>query len=136
MAQFIDRRLNGKNKSAVNRQRFIRRHKQQIKESVADAVNRRSITNTESGEDVTIPHRDISEPIFHQGKVDTKSVSIRVTTSLLLVIKLIVHQVAKVVEAPVKVMPARMAKGTTTLYFKFPKMNIWIFCLKISPYLI
>ena len=68
MAQFIDRRLNGKNKSAVNRQRFIRRHKQQIKESVADAVNRRSITNTESGEDVTIPHRDISEPIFHQGK--------------------------------------------------------------------
>lgn len=68
MAQFIDRRLNGKNKSAVNRQRFIRRHKQQIKESVADAVNRRSITNTESGEDVTIPNRDISEPIFHQGK--------------------------------------------------------------------
>ncbi len=68
MAQFIDRRLNGKNKSAVNRQRFIRRHKQQIKESVADAVNRRSITNTESGEDVTIPNRDLSEPIFHQGK--------------------------------------------------------------------
>lgn len=68
MAQFIDRRLNGKNKSAVNRQRFIRRHKQQIKESVADAVNRRSITNTESSEDVTIPNRDISEPVFHQGK--------------------------------------------------------------------
>ena len=59
MAQFIDRRLNGKNKSAVNRQRFLRRHKEQIKESVADAVNRRSITNTETGEDVTIPHKDI-----------------------------------------------------------------------------
>ncbi|MEH0688024.1 YeaH/YhbH family protein [Vibrio cholerae] len=68
MAQFIDRRLNGKNKSAVNRQRFIRRHKEQIKESVADAVNRRSITNTDSGEDVSIPHKDISEPVFHQGK--------------------------------------------------------------------
>ncbi len=68
MAQFIDRRLNGKNKSAVNRQRFLRRHKEQIKESVADAVNRRSITNTESGEDVSIPHRDIKEPIFHQGR--------------------------------------------------------------------
>lgn len=68
MAQFIDRRLNGKNKSAVNRQRFIRRHKEKIKESVADAVNRRSITNTETGEDVSIPHKDISEPIFHQGQ--------------------------------------------------------------------
>jgi uncharacterized sporulation protein YeaH/YhbH (DUF444 family) len=67
MAQFIDRRLNGKNKSSVNRQRFIRRHKQKIKESVTDAVNRRSITNTESGEDVSIPHKDISEPVFHQG---------------------------------------------------------------------
>ncbi|WP_240182545.1 YeaH/YhbH family protein, partial [Vibrio cholerae] len=34
----------------------------------ADAVNRRSITNTESGEDVSIPTRDIKEPMFHQGK--------------------------------------------------------------------
>lgn len=68
MAQFIDRRLNGKNKSAVNRQRFLRRYKDQIKESVADAVNQRSITNTESGEDISIPQRDIKEPIFHQGK--------------------------------------------------------------------
>ena len=72
MAQFIDRRLNGKNKSAVNRQRFLRRHKEQIKESVADAVNRRSITNTETGEDVAIPHKDIKEPIFHQGKGGVK----------------------------------------------------------------
>ncbi|HDZ9498034.1 TPA: YeaH/YhbH family protein [Vibrio cholerae] len=68
MAQFIDRRLNGKNKSTVNRQRFLRRYKEQIKESVADAVNRRSITNTESGEDVSIPTRDIKEPMFHQGQ--------------------------------------------------------------------
>lgn len=68
MAQFIDRRLNGKNKSAVNRQRFLRRYKDQIKESVADAVHRRSITNTDTGEDVSIPNRDITEPSFHQGK--------------------------------------------------------------------
>ncbi|MGL6027147.1 MAG: YeaH/YhbH family protein [Vibrio sp.] len=68
MAQFIDRRLNGKHKSTVNRQRFLRRYKQQIKESVADAVNRRSITNTESGEGVAIPTRDIKEPMFQQGK--------------------------------------------------------------------
>ena len=72
MAQFIDRRLNGKNKSAVNRQRFLRRHKQKIKESVADAVNRRSITNTETGEEISIPKKDISEPSFHQGKGGVK----------------------------------------------------------------
>jgi hypothetical protein len=68
MAQFIDRRLNSKNKSMVNRQRFIRRYKEQIKESVSDAVNRRSITDTETGEDVAIPHRDIKEPVFHHGQ--------------------------------------------------------------------
>ncbi|PWI34942.1 hypothetical protein DI392_01295 [Vibrio albus] len=68
MAQFIDRRLNSKNKSMVNRQRFLRRYKDQIKESVADAINRRSITDTETGEDVSIPHRDIKEPVFHHGQ--------------------------------------------------------------------
>ncbi|GAB7219811.1 YeaH/YhbH family protein [Vibrio comitans] len=68
MAQFIDRRLNGKNKSTVNRQRFIRRHKQKIKEAVSDAVNRRSITDTDNGEDITLPKSDITEPAFHQGQ--------------------------------------------------------------------
>ena len=72
MAQFIDRRLNGKNKSAVNRQRFLRRHKEQIKEAVTDAVNRRSITDTDNGEDVVIPNHDINEPAFHQGKGGVK----------------------------------------------------------------
>ncbi|MAD77248.1 MAG: hypothetical protein CML20_21125 [Rheinheimera sp.] len=68
MAHFIDRRLNGKNKSAVNRQRFIRRYKQQIKKAVADAISDRSVTDISSGESVTIPHKDITEPFFHQGK--------------------------------------------------------------------
>ncbi len=68
MAHFIDRRLNGKNKSTVNRQRFLRRHKRQIKESIADAVNQRSITDVDSGESITIPSRDIREPTFRQGK--------------------------------------------------------------------
>ncbi|MDN3380160.1 MULTISPECIES: YeaH/YhbH family protein [unclassified Pseudoalteromonas] len=68
MAHFIDRRLNGKNKSTLNRQRFIRRYKKQIKEAVSDAINKRSVTDTSSGESISIPQRDISEPIFHQGK--------------------------------------------------------------------
>ena len=68
MAHFIDRRLNGKNKSTVNRQRFIRRYKKQIKEAVSDAINKRSVTDSSSGESISIPQRDISEPTFHQGK--------------------------------------------------------------------
>ncbi|MFC4489733.1 YeaH/YhbH family protein [Chromobacterium aquaticum] len=68
MSHIIDRRLNGKNKSAVNRERFLRRFKAQIKEAVAKAVKGRSITDIESGEKVSIPVKDISEPVFHHGK--------------------------------------------------------------------
>ena len=68
MAHFIDRRLNGKNKSTVNRQRFIRRYKKQIKEAVSNAINKRSVTDSSSGESISIPQRDISEPTFHQGR--------------------------------------------------------------------
>jgi uncharacterized sporulation protein YeaH/YhbH (DUF444 family) len=68
MAHFIDRRLNGKNKSTVNRQRFIRRYKAQIKRSVTDAIGKRSVTDIESGESISIPSRDISEPFFHHGQ--------------------------------------------------------------------
>ncbi len=68
MSHFIDRRLNGKNKSAVNRQRFLRRYRDHLKRAVADAVDKRSITEIDAGEKVSIPARDISEPIFHHGK--------------------------------------------------------------------
>lgn len=68
MAHFIDRRLNGKNKSAVNRQRFLHRYKEQIKKAVSDAVSKRSIQDIDQGEHVSIPSKDITEPVFHQGK--------------------------------------------------------------------
>ncbi|KAB7896552.1 hypothetical protein BS639_08670 [Rouxiella silvae] len=68
MTYFIDRRLNGKNKSAVNRQRFLRRYKSQIKQSIAEAINKRSVTDVSSGESVSIPNADINEPMFHQGR--------------------------------------------------------------------
>ena len=67
MAQIIDRRLNGKNKSAVNRQRFLKRYSEQIRKAVSDAIAGRSITDMEQGETVTIPARDISEPTFRHG---------------------------------------------------------------------
>lgn len=68
MTQFIDRRQNAKNKSAVNRQRFIRRYKNQIKRAIADSIGNRSITDLENGEKVSIPTRDIGEPTFHHAQ--------------------------------------------------------------------
>ncbi|MFO1421714.1 MAG: YeaH/YhbH family protein [Candidatus Competibacteraceae bacterium] len=67
MATFVDRRLDGKNKSSVNRQRFIRRFKSQIKKAVTEAMNGRSITDIDNGEKVNIPARDLSEPVFGHG---------------------------------------------------------------------
>src|SRR5690554_314055 len=67
MSYFIDRRANAKHKSAVNRQRFLDRYQTHIKRSVEEAVNRRSITDMERGEQVSIPSRDISEPVFQHG---------------------------------------------------------------------
>jgi len=67
MATLIDRRLDGKHKSTVNRQRFIRRFKNQIKKAVTEAMNGRSITDIDTGEKVNIPARDLSEPVFGHG---------------------------------------------------------------------
>lgn len=68
MSYIIDRRLNSKNKSMVNRQRFLRRYRGHIKKAVADAVNKRSITDMERGEKVSIPTRDTNEPVFGHGQ--------------------------------------------------------------------
>ncbi len=64
MVHLIDRRVQGKNKSAPNRERFLRRYKGQIKDAVARAVKGRSITDIESGERISIPVKDVSEPTF------------------------------------------------------------------------
>jgi len=65
--QIIDRRLAGKNKSIGNRERFLRRHRQQIREAVRRAVDGRNIRDVERGEDVHLPKRDIAEPVFGHG---------------------------------------------------------------------
>ncbi len=64
----IDRRSQGKQKNAVNRQRFLRRFRKHIKDAVADAVSKRSITDMDRGEEISIPRRDISEPTFRNGR--------------------------------------------------------------------
>ncbi len=67
MSSLIDRRLNGRNKSAVNRARFIRRYKEQIRRSVRDMVSNRSMKDMDQGGEVELPARDIHEPHFHHG---------------------------------------------------------------------
>ena len=67
LQQVIDRRLSGKNKSIGNRERFLRRYRVQIRDAVRRAVTGRSIHDIEQGEDITLPRRDVSEPVFGHG---------------------------------------------------------------------
>ena len=68
LQQIIDRRLAGKNKSIGNRERFMRRYKDQIREAVKRAVDGRGIRDLERGEEVRIPKKDLTEPVFHHGQ--------------------------------------------------------------------
>jgi uncharacterized sporulation protein YeaH/YhbH (DUF444 family) len=67
LQSIIDRRLAGKNKSIGNRERFLRRYKDKIKEAVKRAIDGRGIRDIERGEDIHIPRKDISEPVFGHG---------------------------------------------------------------------
>jgi uncharacterized sporulation protein YeaH/YhbH (DUF444 family) len=68
MLHLIDRRLNGRNKSAVNRERFIRRYKEHIRGAVKDMIADRSIKDMVQGGQVKVPAKDISEPRFRHGQ--------------------------------------------------------------------
>ncbi|TQV75585.1 YeaH/YhbH family protein [Aliikangiella marina] len=67
MMQVIDRRLNQKNKSTVNRQRFLRRYRKQIKQAITKQISQRGVTDIDQNESISIPTRDISEPTFRHG---------------------------------------------------------------------
>ncbi|WP_297340326.1 YeaH/YhbH family protein [Pseudophaeobacter sp.] len=73
MHQFIDRRANPKGKSHGNRQRFLRRARENIKERVDRSVREKSIQEGDGvspeGEKVTIPAKGLQEPrFFHSGQ--------------------------------------------------------------------
>ena len=74
MSYIIDRRLNSRNKNAVNRQRFMRRYKSHIQKAVQEAIKQRSITDMERGEDVAIPASDVDEPAFSHGSGGRRSI--------------------------------------------------------------
>lgn len=68
MVYFIDRRLNPKDKSLGNRQRFMRRARAQIREAVNRSIKDRNVADIANGETVTIPAKGIGEYRFrHAG---------------------------------------------------------------------
>ncbi|MFT3963500.1 YeaH/YhbH family protein [Propionivibrio sp.] len=66
--RIVDRRFDSKKKSSVNRSRFLRRFKGQIRKAVADSINRRRVRDLENGEKISIPAGDIAEPQFTFGR--------------------------------------------------------------------
>ena len=68
MLHLIDRRPNGRGKSAVNRERFLRRYKAQIQEAVKKMVGERHLADMERGGEVRVPRKDVSEPSFGFGR--------------------------------------------------------------------
>ena len=67
MRHFIDRRMNPKDKNLGNRQRFIRRARDQLRRVINESIKDRKIADIDSGESVTIPTRPIHEPRFRHG---------------------------------------------------------------------
>ena len=68
MIRIVDRRFDSKNKSSVNRSRFIRRFKGQIKKAVSDAIDKSGIRDVAEGKRIGIPAKDIAEPQFTTGQ--------------------------------------------------------------------
>ncbi len=66
--RIVDRRFDSKNKSSVNRSRFIRRFKGQIRKAVSNAINQRGVRELDNGEKIGIPGKDIAEPQFSHGQ--------------------------------------------------------------------
>ncbi len=68
MVNIIDRRLNPKDKSLANRQRFLRRAKRQVLDAVRDASAKRSVKDMRGeGEQISIPADGLGEPSFRKG---------------------------------------------------------------------
>ncbi len=119
----IDRRLNGKNKSTVNRQHFLPALPvTSIKKAVEEAVSRRSITDMEHGEQISIPGRDIDEPVLpwprrqnervvHPGNRSSPPANIS-------------SDLKAVVAAKVQAKPAILAKAWTSLCFQITQEEI------------
>jgi len=68
MPIFIDRRLNPKDKSLGNRQRFLRRAREELKRSIRDRVRDGKISEVDSEQTVSIPAKGTKEPRFEEAR--------------------------------------------------------------------
>jgi len=66
--RIVDRRFDSKNRSSVNRARFIRRFKGQIHKAVSDAIGQRGVRDLDNGEKIGIAGKDSEEPQFAHGR--------------------------------------------------------------------
>lgn len=65
MSNIVDRRKSGKNKSVGNRQKFIKRYKHRIKDSVDSIADGKGITDVLKDRKVVINENEIDEPDFN-----------------------------------------------------------------------
>lgn len=73
----IDRRKNSKGKSTTNRNRFVKRAREAIRESIRQKIKGRKIDNTAGGENVVIPSEGIKEPSFQHDSNTGKKYDVR-----------------------------------------------------------
>jgi len=64
MPNFIDRRLNPKDKSIGNRRRFMKRAQEELKRAVKEHIRTGKIADADGTHSVPMPSRDTSEPTF------------------------------------------------------------------------
>lgn len=68
MPIFIDRRLNPKDKSLGNRQRFLRRAREDLKRSIRAGIRSGKIVDADSEQAVSIPKKGTDEPRFKEAR--------------------------------------------------------------------
>jgi len=68
MTHIVDRRFDSRNKSSVNRSRFIRRFRTEIRKAVSDVIDQGGIRDLEGGRRIGIPAKDLTEPTFDLGR--------------------------------------------------------------------
>lgn len=68
MPILIDRRLNPKDKSLGNRQRFLRRAREDLKRSIRDGIRSGRISDADSEQAVAIPKKGTDEPRFKEAR--------------------------------------------------------------------
>ena len=68
MPNFIDRRLNPKDKSLGNRQRFLKRAREELKRTIKEHVKTDQIADVDAGHNVPMPAGGANEPTFRPSR--------------------------------------------------------------------